>query len=861
MARWGDKKIAPAHDVYGNLNFSPYGVYAFWIITPPDKPLADSARLIAAAAAHRELSEILPVRPGFSMTSSLKDPRFIFQQQSQGVNLAQYPVFEQICIGREREAEATRSRFDVYWMWARLSPPAGWGNPMSAARHSLAHAGFWRIRPSRENLEYYHELMLKLEEQIPAAMQPFRPTSAQLRWYYRRQHTLGVVDKPIPLPEYSDGGDIGYRWKPQIDVFEGGDGRTLTDKFGPMLRVDSFDDGQTTSSYQIHLAVTNMPRGGIYFPGSKFTELITNLQDRDGDRIAVDWSERAGWLPLSKANRRNQSGYNKINEQFEQQDGRGSTRSVADSADELDAFEEELTENPREAEIEYVSMFSVGAPTPEKALLGYRRLREELEGLHVETEARVGQQKLMFRAMRPGREDKALFDSFAQYTTRTSWSRYIPLTSNRFGDNEGRAIGLSKMSSNLDFVFLNTRGQIRQNTSGGMIVGGDPRTGKTYFVMGNAAEEAVSGATVVAFDSSGQWRKFGQAVPGSQLFNLGAGTHTVDPLVTNPGREGAKLLIDALIAIAELSNNDPAVTELRLLVGENDGRRFSSAAALLDFLNAVPDENGVVARVPDALGGLGRTLLAWTDSPEGEALFGRKDPETGRRVPLPALALDEVSLLVVDLDSLDLPSEVAVKNAAAGGKKLSTEQVMSQRVMALFLLYLKKVFYGRKDHRDIIVIDEGWRLMVMEELVRFVEEVFRTGPAANLDLWLISQKPWREFKDLATDLARVRVMFAVRGDTMESDDKDNEDQSAEAAKFMGVNPARYPHIVDTIAHGLSPRTELRDPFHRSSTTDVLPREREGECLIRIGEDLGWMKSFEMVFPEWHVAADTKPAKV
>lgn len=33
----------------------------------------------------------------------------------------------------------------------------------------------------------------------------------------------------------------------------------------------------------------------------------------------------------------------------------------------------------------------------------------------------------------------------------------------------------------------------------------------------------------------------------------------------------------------------------------------------------------------------------------------------------------------------------------------------------------------------------------------------------------------------------------------------------------------------------------------------------GECLIRTGDgELGWMKSFEMVFPEWEAAADTRP---
>lgn len=144
---WSDSKVAPLQEVYGNLHFSPFGVFAYWIITPPDKPLANERGAAAAAAAHRALTEVLPLKPGFAGTSSLKDPRFIYDQQVKGVDLHRFPLAKEIAVGRRMEAEATRPRYPAYWMWVRLSRPprrsircrgrtAGWCGRGSSPRRS-----------------------------------------------------------------------------------------------------------------------------------------------------------------------------------------------------------------------------------------------------------------------------------------------------------------------------------------------------------------------------------------------------------------------------------------------------------------------------------------------------------------------------------------------------------------------------------------------------------------------------------------------------------------------------------------------------------------------------------------------------
>lgn len=836
MGHWVSRSAAPRHDVHGNLHFSPFGVFAYWILTPPDKPLANAAGIAAVAAAHRRLSELLPYRPGFAGTSSLKDPRFIYAQQAKGVDLANYELYEHICAARQMEAEGVEPRFEVDWMWVRLAPgPQGVFNPLSALARRLTGIGLLTVKPTAENIDLYWEAMLDVERRIPREFAPMRPTGAQLRWFWRRQQTLGVLDEPIPLPEYSDTAATGYRWNPSV-ILDEGDG-TATGKLLPMLRVSSHDDGNQVS-YQIHAEVTSFPAGGIYFPGSNFTGLVANVHnERTGARVSVDWCERAHLVPLGKSRRRNQKTFRKIDEQYDQQSGRRTTHELAESQEALDAFEEELSVHPREGEVVHTTIFSVGAPTAREAREGYAALREALEGVHVQIAALVGQQRRLFKATRPGVEDFSILSANAQYTSRTGWSRYIPLSTSRFGDTEGRAVGINKMSGELDFVFLNTRGEARRVMSGGMIIGGDPRKGKTHFAMLNAAEEAVSGACVVMFDATRgrQWRRFASVVPGSGVINLGAGEVTADPLVTIGGEYGAEVLTDELCRIARLTG--PCAAELRLLVA---GRAWSSTGELLDFLCG--------AQCPEMLRPLGRELLAWSTTAAGRTLFGRLNPQTGRHEPLPMVSLGQCGLVVVETQDLDLPTEDDVRAAQTGAAALTPRQMIGQSAMALFALYLRKVFYSRQT-RDVLGFDEGWRTVSLKLLKDLVFEIFRTGPAANVDVWMISQKPWRDFAEQDEDLARVRVMFAVEDGA----------EARHAARWMGVDPQQYPHIAEWLSSGLSPRTRVRDAFHRSAATEVIARDRMGECLLRTGEgDIGWMKSFEMVFPEWEQMADTRP---
>lgn len=826
------RSVAPKHECFGNLHFSPFGVFAYWIVTPPDKPLANQARSAAVAQAHRRLTDLLPLRPTFAGTSSLKDPKFIYDQQAKGVDLQRYPYYEAVCLARQLEAEGTEPRFPVDWMWVRLERGSG---PLAAVSNRLARIGLFAPSPSQENIELYWDAMLEVERRIPAEFAPLRPTGAQLRWLWRRQQTLGVLDDPCPLPEYSDGALAGYRWEPDVDLDEG-DG-TPTGAMQPMVRVTTRDDGHRVS-YQIHAEVTNFPAGGIWFPGSDFTGLISNVvNERTGERVHVDWSQRAHLFSPSRTRRRHQTSRRRISEQFDQQAGRRTTHELAESQDALDDFEQEMSLHPREAEVEYTTIFSVGGRTAQEARAGYAALRDTLEELHVETAALVGQQRRLYKATRPGVEDQSILSANAQYTSRTGWSRYIPLSTTRFGDTEGRAIGINKMSGDLDFVFLNTRGEARRVMSGGMIIGGDPRKGKTHFAMLNAGEEAISGATVVMFDATRgrQWRRFAQVVPGSWVVDLAEGKFTVDTLITIGGQEGAELLTSELCRITGISGTVAA--ELRLLIAS---RHWPSAAALLDFMTS-PD-------CPPALTSVATELLSWSTTAAGMALFGRLNPATGRHEPLAPLSLDQPGLWVVETQNLDLPTEEECHEANNGGRPLTSGQMIAQSVMALFAIYLRKVFYGRPT-RDIIGFDEGWRTVALKVLHDLVFEIFRTGPAANTDVWLISQKPWRDFAGLDEDLARIRVVFAV----------ENLKEARVASEWMGVDPNDYPHIAEWLSTGLSPQTRVRDAFHRSSAQEVIPRDRMGECLLRTGDgDLGWTKTFEMCFPEWEEHADTRP---
>ncbi len=843
---WSNTRIAPRQDVRGNLHFSRFGVYGYWIVTPPDKPLADEAGLAQAAVAHWALADLLPFKPSFAGTSSLLDPSLVGDRMRVGVD-SRFLLYDTICDAREAEVEATASRLPVYWIWARLDPHLGSFNPLHRAAQYLTEAGLNAPRPSQKNIDLYWAAMERMESMIPSAFRPMRPSPAQIRWLYRRQMTIGVVDKPIPLPGSTDSATTGFSWSPQVDVFEGPEGQEgSVPPLSAMCRVDSFDD-QAHTSYQVHLGVASFPAGGIYFPGSKFTEIMSNLSDPEtGERIHVDWWQRPVWLGLAKVNKENQSANRKIEEQYIQQSGRRSTYELSVSQEAVQAYEAELASGAREGEVQYTTVFSLGADSASKALRHYGKVRDALADLGVEIDARVGQQKRMFRAIRPGPKDK-ITDTFVQYTTRVGYSRYIPFTSTRAGDATGRYVGLNKLSGDLDPVFLNTRGARRQSQAGGGFYCGDPSGGKTYAAMTDAAEDAVSGSTVCILDSSGQWKKLAHKVPDGGSFDLARGEYTVDAMITNPGAEAAALMADVLCQMAGVGARSDIAADVRLLFGQRGGLFFTSVADALNFMQLHQDST-------DDLRRFARSVVSWGTSPAAASIIGYVvNEQTGERRPMPAIDFDRVSMLVAETQGLSLPDENQSKAAASGLKELDAAQLIGLTVMNLFIHHLRDVFYSRKAHQDIIILEESWRLRFQKALSEVAFDVLRTGRWVNVDIRFISQKPWDDFEHLDIELASTYIfMFRVKASKM----------AAKAADFLGVDVERWPDIAKEIT-GLSAPDEVRDPFGRPIEIEdaAVPRIRRGECIARIGKDLVWMKRAEMVIPEWHEAADTTSVRV
>ncbi|WP_157933471.1 ATP-binding protein [Mycobacteroides abscessus] len=843
---WNSSRFTPKQDVRGNIHFSPFGVYAYWILTPPDKPLADELGLQRAAQAHWELGNLLDFKPGLAGTSSLSDPKLVRAKMTFDVDADLHPYYNGIVIARENEAHGAQTRFPVYWVWVRLDPHRGSLNPLHMLKRTVVDLGFLAPKPTAENVEKYFAVMQDVEKHIPPSFRPARPTSAQIRWFYHRQITHGAVDKPIPLPNSTDGMTVGYRWQPWIDIWEGPKGQESTvGAFTAMTRVDSHDDNVVTS-YQVHLGVSAFPQGGIYFPGSKFTEIMSNLSHPvTGEPIRVDWTQRARRIRLSKTRKKIQDDQRKISEQEGQQAGRTTGHELMVSAEALQAYEQELSAGPQEAEIVYTTVFSVGADSARKAMEHAEAVKEALAGLGIEAEARNGQQRRMFRAIRPGPRDN-ITDTFVQFTTRAGWSRYIPFTSTRAGDQSGRAIGVNKTSGDLDFVYVNDRGAARQVQFGGAIYGGDPRTGKTHACMRDILEEAMAGARAVILDNTEQWKKLIQKVPDAFSVNLAFGQFTVDQMVYAPGPLAAENMGAALVKIAGVDPKGPAASAMRLALNDQGGRRFSSIAHFLGWITSKDPT------VPAELKEFGDMLLSWASSPSAAPLLGVIHPETGERVPLPVLPLDKVTMAVIETQDLALPTEADLK-AAAEGIPLDTRQIIAQAVITEFARYVRAVFYRDKHRLDKLVIEEGWRLNWMYELKMLAYEILRTGPANNVDVAFISQKPWKDFPDLDLDLS-ARNIFMFRIEALE--------EAKKAARFMNVDVDRWPSVAEEITQ-LSPRPQFKDAFGRPMPVDegAVPRTRRGECLAKIGTDLVWVKTFEMALPEWEQAADTTPERV
>ncbi|MGB3150231.1 MAG: hypothetical protein WBB27_06165, partial [Maribacter sp.] len=448
----------PTRSMSANLRWTRSGaVWADWILTGVPYGLRPVKDKMTVRGLHQALFRALPGESLLLGLCSGLDPAAVVEKMLEGVDLADCPEWVAEC-------EATLDSLDmlgpgqrIYW----LSVPLGVDKvidrvkePARAAMTDFRDAlGLPRSPISSADIARRQMQAARVAESIPGPFNPVPATPAQMVWLH--QHTLrrGLF-QDLDLPGADDrttdellapksGAALG---EPILD--EGGQTdpeATKATRLNPAKHkylkvVDAAaatDDAAT--SYQCHLVISDVPSGGMVFPGS---ELIGRIDETGLD---VDWAMRLTVRSSATVAHRNRKALKNLREQYDQRSGEVShgLNMLDQVADDLAEYDAILTNDKLEVEAQATTIFCVAAPDPDNVRAQARALSDYLSETGYKLTAPLGYQEELWWAMHPGVASTRAVREFAQITTSKNLAATIPLASVHLGDNKGTLLGVN----------------------------------------------------------------------------------------------------------------------------------------------------------------------------------------------------------------------------------------------------------------------------------------------------------------------------------------------------------------------------------------------------------------------------------
>jgi hypothetical protein len=559
----------PSRSMAANLRWTRSGsVWADWLLTGLPYGLRPTKDKHGVRALHQALFRALPGESMLLGINSGLDPAVVVSKMLDGVDLEDCPDWVAEC-------EATLDTLDhigpgqrIYWLSVPLGddkPSDRFTEPFKAATSDMRdRLGLPRAAVPLGDVERRLAQAARVSESIPGPFNPTPATPAQMVWLHQHAIRRGLF-QDLDLPGVGEddvaaallapktGAALG---EPVLD--EGGQSDLdpkSTARLNPITRrylkvTDASSVGDVEASYQSLMVISDVPDGGMVFPGS---EVIGRI---DESGIDVDWAMRLSIRSSAAVASQNQRALRNLNEQYGQREGEVShgLNMLDRVADDLAEYVSILESDKLEVEAQATMIFAVAGPTPDSSRQQARALADFLGDTGYKLSAPLGYQEELWWAMQPGVPASRAVREFAQITTSKALAATVPLASVRLGDSKGSALGLNIAHGPLlapnvpcgptSVVLHDLEGASDRQISGSAAVAGELGAGKTATLMKLAGDVIDRGGQLVIADrtAKGEWASWAGALTRAVVVNAADPELSLDPLRVFGPRTGSRIM-------------------------------------------------------------------------------------------------------------------------------------------------------------------------------------------------------------------------------------------------------------------------------------------------------------------------------
>jgi hypothetical protein len=759
----GDPLLTPPAKIVHNLRFTAHGIYADYLLSGLRYHLQPTARRLAAAELHRSLARELPSGSWIYGLSIPQDQRELLRAMLEGHR--DKPEWVHACQAMAPALAAEQPSARIYW----LSIPVDAGRDGHTPLGQLTKLRDWlagRDKDTDTSLAAYRHLADDITSALPEEFSPTPVTPAMIDWFWRHNTGRGTYTAPLPrqdgvqptfgTTEFDDGDQARrpHRWLPS---------------WQKVLRVT----GAHPDSYQAILPVVAIPKQGIAFPGSEFLDALDDLDTGAVFDFAIGLQMRNRDHELA----RNDRAKHNIDDQFAQRrDARDGDAQLRTTLRQLAEYNRQLAEHADERAVQAAFLIAVGAPDPQTLDYSVKRLRDALSASgQIVVRHYRGAQTRLWAAFNAGAPiHRSGVDQFAHPTTAKKWSRFVPLTANRLGNDTGILLGFNKTNTANSAVLIDLPGTARRNRNPCLICAGAPGYGKSYAAKRLVRSEIQRGSQAFIIDPGTEWAEALGDRPRSAVIDMAGAGFGCDPLRIFDHHVAGGYWLDYLLPMTGIDARSVTAARLRTLLTP-DSRRdlgIDSTAALIEHLarSDDPDLRRVLI-----------TLQSWATHDFTRAIF---DPT----LPAPDLTALDVAIWLTG--SLDLPTaqEMSTPHLHRG---LSERKLASVAIYGMLVRLARVSYFADRRRFGLIVLEEAGALLNSRAGADDAHLISRRARKHYTGMVIITQDP-------ITDLALMGDQFITQKLIMPFEDHD---LARRVVATSGIRAADYPDIEENfLAH-------------------------------------------------------------
>lgn len=810
----------PTRSMAANLRWTRSGtVWADWILTGLPYGLRPVKDKHAVRGLHQALFRALPGESLLLGVCSGLDPAVVVSKMLEGVDLEDCPEWVAEC-------EATLDSLDqigpgqrIYW----LSVPLGIDKladratePLKAATSDLRdRLGLPRAPVPLGDVERRLAQAARIAESIPGPFAPTAATPAQMVWLHQHAIRRGLfqdLDLPgagegdvaaallapkagasLGEPLLDEGGQSDVEAKPRLQAAA---------RLNPINRrylkvTDATTVGDAEASYQSLMVISDVPDGGMVFPGS---EVIGRI---DESGLDVDWAMRLSIRSSAAVASQNRRALRNLNEQYGQRDGEVShgLNMLDRVADDLAEYVAILGSDKLEVEAQATMIFAVAGPTPQTVRTQSRALADFLADTGYKLAAPLGYQEELWWAMQPGVSASRAVREFAQITTSKALAATVPLASVRLGDNKGSLLGLNiahgpLLAENMpcgptSVVLHDLEGASDRQISGSAAVAGELGAGKTVTLMALAGDVIDRGGQLVIADrtAKGEWASWAAGLTRAVVVNAADAELSLDPLRVFGPRTGSRIMQTFL---TPLLNVRPTSERGVLLSDVLDPRyleqhQLTSAGALLAHL-----QDGCTL---EGAGELARLVNVFARRDFGRVIFDGDVPPLNLSTPA----------VVIRTHTLQLPSRQELEFEHLF-EQLGLEKLFGRALNALIAALARHTCFADTSTLAGFVVSEAHSMTISFEGERELVDFVRDGRKHRAVVLLDSHDPEADFgSPTLRGLIPTRILMRHRDKTL----------AKRGLAWLDLDPEDEA-LVEMVRHDTSPLgTDGREvPVHR-----------------------------------------------